>query len=99
MRRSPASRAPRRCRSATTSPSALLAAAAATLAAAGGTYPRIAVIHHLQQPFLGYAAAPLGPVIEHFGSLPSLDDVDAIVSLGGEQAAWDAALDPEVDLI
>jgi GMP synthase (glutamine-hydrolysing) len=62
-------------------------------------YPRIAVIHHLQQPFLGHAAAPLGPVIEHFGTLPALDDVDAIVSFGGEQAAWDEALEPEVELI
>ena len=62
--------------------------------------PRIAVIHHLQQPFLGHAAAPLGPVTEFFGgALPSLDDVDAIVSFGGEQAAWDPALQPEVELI
>ena len=36
--------------------------------------PRIAVIHHLQQPFLGNAAAPLGEVEEHFGTLPDLDD-------------------------
>jgi GMP synthase (glutamine-hydrolysing) len=62
-------------------------------------YPRIAVIHHLRQPFLGHAAAPLGPVREYFGGeLPSLD-VDGIVSLGGEQAAWDDALEPEVELI
>jgi len=62
-------------------------------------YPRIAVIHHLKQPFLGHAAEPLGPVIEHFGTLPSLDQVDGIVSFGGEQAAWDPALAPEVELI
>jgi GMP synthase (glutamine-hydrolysing) len=62
-------------------------------------YPRIAVIHHLQQPFLGNAAGPLGPVEEHFGTLPDLDAVDAIVSLGGEQSAWDRALLPEVELI
>src|SRR4051794_15650375 len=62
-------------------------------------YPRIAVIHHLQQPFLGHAAAPLGRVSEHFGTLPSLDDVDGIVSFGGEQAAWDEALQGEVELI
>ena len=62
-------------------------------------YPRIAVIHHLQQPFLGHAAAPLGPVEEYFGGeLPSLD-VDGIVSFGGEQAAWDPALEPELDFI
>src|SRR3954469_24227626 len=62
-------------------------------------YPRIAVIHHLQQPFLGHAAKPLGPVIEHFGTLPGLDDIDGIVSFGGEQAAWDDALAPELELI
>lgn len=59
----------------------------------------IAVIHHLAQPFLGHAAAPLGPVQEHFGTLPDLDAVDAIVSLGGEQAAWDPALEPELSLL
>jgi GMP synthase (glutamine-hydrolysing) len=63
------------------------------------TYPRIAVIHHLQQPFLGNAARPLGPVEEHFGTLPDLEHVAGIVSLGGEQAAWDPALEPELELI
>jgi GMP synthase (glutamine-hydrolysing) len=62
-------------------------------------YPRIAVIHHLRQPFLGHAAEPLGPVEEHFGTLPDLDAVDGIVSLGGEQSAWDPALAPEAQLI
>src|SRR5687768_18467946 len=63
-------------------------------------YPRIAVIHHLQQPFLGHAAAPLGAVEEHFGgALPDLDGLDGLVSFGGEQEAWDPALAPEVDLI
>jgi GMP synthase (glutamine-hydrolysing) len=59
----------------------------------------IAVIHHLAQPFLGHAAAPLGPVEEHFGTLPNLETTDAIVSLGGEQAAWDPALDDEAELL
>ncbi len=63
-------------------------------------YPRIAVIHHLQQPFLGNAAAPLGPVEEHFrGELPELEGLDAIVAFGGEQDAWDPALADEVALI
>lgn len=63
-------------------------------------YPRIAVIHHLQQPFLGNAAAPLGRVEEHFrGALPELDGLDAIVAFGGEQDAWDPALADEVALI
>ena len=61
---------------------------------------RIAVIHHLQQPFLGNAAAPLGAVEEHFrGELPDLAGLDGIVSFGGEQDAWDPALAPEVELI
>lgn len=59
----------------------------------------IAVIHHLEQPFLGHAAEPLGAVEEHFGTLPDLDAVDGIVSFGGEQSAWDPALRPEVELI
>ena len=59
----------------------------------------IAVIHHLAQPFLGYAAAPLGDVEEHFGTLPDLDALDGVVSLGGEQAAWDPALEPEAELL
>jgi GMP synthase (glutamine-hydrolysing) len=63
------------------------------------TSPRIAVIHHLQQPFLGTAAEPLGPVHEHFDALPDLDEVDAIVSFGGEEAAWEPQYDPECDLI
>ena len=61
---------------------------------------RIAVIHHLRQPFLGNAAAPLGAVEEHFrGALPDLDGLDGLVSFGGEQDAWDPALAPEVELI
>jgi GMP synthase (glutamine-hydrolysing) len=60
---------------------------------------RIAVIHHLQQPFLGNAAGPLGPVQEHFGTLPDLDEVDAIVSFGGENAAWEPQYEPECELI
>ncbi|MDA0162756.1 type 1 glutamine amidotransferase [Solirubrobacter ginsenosidimutans] len=64
------------------------------------TYPRIAVIHHLQQPFLGNAAAPLGEVTEYFdGALPDLDTTDAIVSFGGEKSAWDPEFVPEVELI
>jgi GMP synthase-like glutamine amidotransferase len=62
-------------------------------------YPHIAVVHHLQQPFLGNAAAPLGTVREHFGTLPDLDEVDAIVSFGGEKSAWDPEFEAEVELI
>jgi GMP synthase (glutamine-hydrolysing) len=63
-------------------------------------YPQIAVIHHLQQPFLGNAAAPLGEVTEYFdGALPELDGTDAIVSFGGEKSAWDPEFAPEIELI
>ena len=60
----------------------------------------IAVIHHLQQPFLGNAEAPLGPVREYFeGTLPDLGEVDGIVSFGGEKDAWDPVYEPERELI
>src|SRR4051812_13919846 len=51
---------------------------------------RIGVIHHLAQAFLGNAAAPLAPfeLDERFRGDPlfALDEVDAIVSFGGEQS-------------
>jgi hypothetical protein len=49
---------------------------------------RVAVIHHLDQPFLGHAAAALRDVelVEHFGTLRALDEVDGIVSPGGEDS-------------
>jgi GMP synthase (glutamine-hydrolysing) len=63
-------------------------------------YPRIAVIHHLQQPFLGHAAAPLGAVEEHFaGALPDLDGLDGIVSFGGEDSSWEPQFAAELELI
>src|SRR3954453_9801343 len=56
---------------------------------------RIGVIHHLAQAFLGNAAAPLAPFAldERFRGDPlfALDEVDAIVSFGGEQSV----LEPE----
>jgi GMP synthase (glutamine-hydrolysing) len=60
---------------------------------------RIAVIHHLDQPFLGNAAAPLGEVVEYFDTLPDLDAVDGIVSFGGAQDAWEPQYDGERELI
>ena len=63
--------------------------------------PSVAVIHHLQQPFLGHAAHALRDVelVEHFGTLPSLDDVDGIVSLGGEDSVLDGGLEAEAELL
>jgi GMP synthase (glutamine-hydrolysing) len=62
---------------------------------------RVAVIHHLDQPFLGHAAAPLRDVelVEHFGTLPALDEVDGIVSLGGEESVLDGGLEAEAALL
>jgi GMP synthase-like glutamine amidotransferase len=67
----------------------------------------IAVIHHLQRPFLGHA----GPALRGAGAelderrlrdgdpLPELDEVDGIVSLGGEQNALDPSLQDEAALL
>jgi len=38
-------------------------------------------------------------VREHVGTLPDLDEVDAVVSFGGEQSATEPELIPEVELI
>jgi GMP synthase (glutamine-hydrolysing) len=62
----------------------------------------IAVIHHLERPFTGHA----GPALRAAGAelderfvrrgdpLPRAGEVDAIVSLGGEQSARDVDSDP-----
>jgi GMP synthase (glutamine-hydrolysing) len=38
-------------------------------------------------------------VVEHFGTLPALDEVDGMVSLGGEQSVLDGGLEAEADLM
>src|SRR5215212_126633 len=58
---------------------------------------RIAVLHHLDQPFLGYAEAPLrgaGAELDerHLiagDPLPDIAEVDGIVSFGGDQSVLD----------
>lgn len=58
---------------------------------------RIAVLHHLERPFLGHAEAPLrssGAELDERDlpggdPLPALDEVDGIVSFGGDQSALD----------
>jgi GMP synthase (glutamine-hydrolysing) len=69
--------------------------------------PVVAVIHHLERPFLGHA----GPALRAAGvrlderrvrdgdPLPRLGEVDAIVALGGEQNALDPALAAEAALL
>jgi GMP synthase (glutamine-hydrolysing) len=62
---------------------------------------RVAVIHHLSQPFLGHAEPPLRDVelVEHFGTLPALDDIDGIVSFGGIESVLDGGLEAEAELM
>jgi GMP synthase (glutamine-hydrolysing) len=69
--------------------------------------PVIAVHHHLERAFLGHA----GPALRSAGAalderflrrgdpLPTLGEIDAIVSLGGEQNALEEALAGEVMLL
>src|SRR6476620_9180825 len=69
--------------------------------------PVVAVIHHLEHPFLGHA----GPALEAAGvrlderrlrdgdPLPPLAGIDGIVALGGEQNALDPALADELALL
>jgi GMP synthase (glutamine-hydrolysing) len=69
---------------------------------------RVACLHHLAQPFLGLAEGPLraaGLELDERNvardPLPSLADVDAILSFGGAQSAIgpDRALEPELTLL
>src|SRR4051794_25595431 len=69
--------------------------------------PVIAVIHHLERPYLGHA----GPALEAAGAriderflregdpLPPLEAIDGIVSLGGGQNALDPSLQAEAALL
>ena len=69
--------------------------------------PVIAVIHHLERPFLGHAGAALRGAgarlderhLRDGDPLPELGEVDGIVSLGGEQNALDPALAAEAELL
>jgi GMP synthase-like glutamine amidotransferase len=64
--------------------------------------PVVAVLHHLEQPFLGHVGGPLVAagldLDERFlaagNPLPELGGLDGIVSLGGEQSAVRADADP-----
>ena len=72
---------------------------------------RLAVLHHLDEPFLGLAERPLRDAgltlderdLQHGDELPSLDEVDGILSLGGAQSVRDLPeypiLQAEVDLL
>jgi GMP synthase (glutamine-hydrolysing) len=62
----------------------------------------LACVHHLEQPFLGLAEAPLrraGVTIDerHLArgdALPTLDEVAGIISFGGGQSVLDVGRDP-----
>jgi GMP synthase-like glutamine amidotransferase len=62
----------------------------------------IAVVHHLERPFLGHAGQPLlsgGAALREVDrrrgdALPALGEIDGIVSLGGEQSVLDLERDP-----
>src|ERR671936_2982811 len=64
--------------------------------------PAIAVLHHLERPFSGHAGAVLREAgvalderdVRRGDALPSLDAVDGILSLGGEQSVLDVEGDP-----
>jgi GMP synthase (glutamine-hydrolysing) len=61
--------------------------------------PRLVVLHHLDKNFLGNAGAPLRESgleiderdIKNGDPLPSLDEADALLSLGGDQSVLDLA--------
>ncbi len=71
----------------------------------------VACLHHLDQPFLGHAEAPLreaGLAIEEYDvarahAFPDLDEVDGLISFGGAQSAVDLDAEPalraEADLL
>jgi GMP synthase (glutamine-hydrolysing) len=62
---------------------------------------RVAVIHHLAQPFLGHAGPALRDVelAEHSGTLPALGEIDGIVSFGGIESVLDGELEAEAALL
>jgi GMP synthase-like glutamine amidotransferase len=67
--------------------------------------PRLVVIHHLDKPFLGNAAAPLRDAglelderdLKRGDPLPEPGEADAIISLGGDQSVRDIARLPYLD--
>ena len=69
--------------------------------------PVVAILHHLERSFLGHAGPPLlaaGVALDERrlrdgDALPRLDEVQGIVSLGGEQNALDPELAGEARLL
>jgi GMP synthase (glutamine-hydrolysing) len=61
----------------------------------------VAIVHHLERPFLGHAEEPLrsrGVALREVDrrrgdALPALEEIDGLVTLGGEQSALDVERD------
>jgi len=75
-----------------------------------GSIPRLpvlAVIHHLEKPFLGHAEAPLQEAglelderfVRHGDRLPAPDEADGLLVFGGEQHAGDDGFGPTATLL
>ncbi len=69
--------------------------------------PRIAVLHHLEERSCGHAAAPLAAEgidlderdLREGDPLPALDEVDGLLSLGGDQSVLSGELEGEAALL
>jgi GMP synthase (glutamine-hydrolysing) len=61
----------------------------------------IAIVHHLERPFIGHATGPLlsrGATLREVDrrrgdALPALEEIDGVVSFGGEQSVLDVERD------
>ena len=66
--------------------------------------PVLAIVHHLERPFLGHAGPPLRAPdltlrelhVRRGDRLPPPDAIDGIVSFGGEQSVRDIGDDPQL---
>jgi GMP synthase (glutamine-hydrolysing) len=66
--------------------------------------PTVACLHHLDQPLLGHAEGPLVDAgftiverrVSHGDPLPSVDEVDGIISFGGAESAIDLYTSPHL---
>ena len=69
--------------------------------------PRVAILHHLLEASSGHAGPALTAAgievddrrLRHGGTLPSLDEVDGLLSLGGEQSVMSGELEDEAALL
>jgi GMP synthase (glutamine-hydrolysing) len=72
-----------------------------------GVMPRVAVLHHLVEASSGHAGPALAAAgielderrLRDGDALPALDEVDGLLSLGGEQSVLDGRLEDEAALL